>query len=148
MAKILVVDDSITAAKFVELVLSSNGHTPALAADGDEALARLNAENFDLIILDIVMPRKNGYQLCRESKHKEQYMYIPVIMFTCKSMAADKFWAMRQGANDYLTKPCTAEALMGVVDKHVRSMGNEDIKPQEIPGLQRATQNSSYRFNR
>ena len=147
MAKILVVDDSITAAKFVELVLSSNGHTPALAADGDEALARLNAENFDLIILDIVMPRKNGYQLCREIKHKEQYRDIPVIMLTSKNMDADKFWAIRQGANDYLTKPCTAEALMGVVDKHVRSMRKEDDKPQEIPGLQIAAQNSYYRFN-
>jgi twitching motility two-component system response regulator PilH len=147
MAKILVVDDSITAAKFVELVLSSNGHTPALAADGDEALARLNAENFDLIILDVIMPRKNGYQLCREIKHKEQYRDIPVIMLTSKNMDADKFWAIRQGANDYLTKPCTAEALMGVVDKHVRSMRKEDSKPQEIPGLQIAAQNSSYRFN-
>ena len=65
VAKILVVDDSITVAKFVEMVLTAEGHSMAFALDGDEAIARIKNEKYDLLILDVVMPRKNGYQLCR-----------------------------------------------------------------------------------
>ncbi len=146
MGKILVVDDSITAAKFVESVLLSAGHAPVLASDGDEAVARLAAEKFDLIILDVVMPKKNGYQLCREIKHTDQYKDIPVVMLTTKSLDADKFWAARQGADDYLIKPCNPDALLRVVNKYLGNRAN-DVNPGEPAGRKEKSEIHSYRFN-
>src|SRR5664279_1650192 len=139
VAKILVVDDSITVAKFVEMVLTAEGHSMAFALDGDEAIARIKNEKYDLLILDVVMPRKNGYQLCREIKNNEQYKSIPVIMLTTKGTESDKFWGMRQGANEYLTKPCNPEALVGAVNKYVHdtilsgNKGLADARQREMP---------------
>jgi twitching motility two-component system response regulator PilH len=154
MAKILVVDDSVTVAKFVEMVLTAEGHSLAFALDGDEAIVQLNNDKYDLLILDVVMPRKNGYQLCREIKNNEQYKEIPVIMLTTKGLDSDRFWGMRQGANEYLTKPCTPEALVGVVNKYVRSMMSlenkrpaADTRPRETAAFKEAPRNPFYRFN-
>jgi twitching motility two-component system response regulator PilH len=139
VAKILVVDDSITVAKFVEMVLTAEGHSMAFALDGDEAIARIKNEKYDLLILDVVMPRKNGYQLCREIKNNEQYKSIPVIMLTTKGTESDKFWGMRQGANEYLTKPCNPEALVGAVNKYVHdtilsgTKGLADARQRDMP---------------
>jgi twitching motility two-component system response regulator PilH len=147
MSKILIVDDSITAAKFVETVLVAAGHMPVLASDGDEALVKITAEKFDLIFLDVVMPKKNGYQLCREIKHKDQYKDIPVVMLTTKSMDSDKFWAMRQGADDYLIKPCTPEALLGVVNKYMGRRTDEEDKPRELSSLKENQKTPPYRVD-
>ncbi len=123
MAKILVVDDSVTAAKSVEMILSSEGHSLFFAVSGEEALERIKTETFDLIILDVVMPGKNGYQVCREIKSREESRKIPVIMLTTKGLDADRFWGVRQGADEYLTKPCEPEALKSAVHKYI------DTKP-------------------
>jgi twitching motility two-component system response regulator PilH len=153
VAKILVVDDSITVAKFVEMVLTAEGHSMAFALDGDEAIARIKNEKYDLLILDVVMPRKNGYQLCREIKNNEQYKSIPVIMLTTKDTESDKFWGMRQGANEYLTKPCNPEALVVAVNKYVHDTilsGNKvlaDARQREMPTFKEVTKNPFYRFN-
>lgn len=153
MAKILVVDDSITVAKFVEMVLTAEGHSLAFALDGDEAIARLKNDKYDLLILDVVMPRKNGYQLCREIKNNDQYKNIPVIMMTTKGTDADKFWGMRQGADEYLTKPCNPEALVGAVNKYVRNMmplenmRPADTRPREMAAFKEVPKNPFYRFN-
>jgi twitching motility two-component system response regulator PilH len=101
------------------MVLTEAGHTITFAIDGEEALLRLKDDVFDIIILDVVMPRKNGYQLCREIKTTPQYKAVPVIMMTTKNQDADKFWGMRQGADEYLVKPCTEEALLEAVNKHL-----------------------------
>jgi twitching motility two-component system response regulator PilH len=87
--------------------------------DGEEALLRLRDGLFDLIILDVVMPKKNGYQLCRELKTTPQYSNIPIIMMTTKNQDFDKFWGMRQGADEYLTKPCSEEDLLRAVNKYL-----------------------------
>src|SRR5512143_376532 len=153
MAKILIVDDSITVAKFVEMVLTAEGHSLAFALDGDEAIARLKNDRYDLLILDVVMPRKNGYQLCREIKNNEQYKNMPVIMMTTKDTDADKFCGMRQGADEYLTKPCSPEALVCAVNKYVRSMMPEenkrlaDTRPRGMAVFKEVSKNPFYRFN-
>src|ERR1700690_3571186 len=153
MAKILVVDDSITVAKFVEMVLTAEGHSMAFALDGDEAITRIKNEKYDLLILDVVMPRKNGYQLCREIKNNEQYKSIPVIMLTTKGTESDKFWGMRQGANEYLTKPCNPEALVGAVNRYVHKTilsgnnGPAATRPPEIPPFKEESRSPFYRFN-
>ena len=153
VAKILVVDDSITVAKFVEMVLTAEGHSMAFALDGGEAIARIKNEKYDLLILDVVMPRKNGYPLCREIKNNEQYKSIPVIMLTTKGTESDKFWGMRQGANEYLTKPCNPEALVVAVNKYVHdtiltgNKGLADARQREMPTFKEASKNPFYRFN-
>jgi twitching motility two-component system response regulator PilH len=152
MAKILVVDDSITVAKFVEMVLTSEGHSLAFALDGDEAITRIKNEKYDLLILDVVMPRKNGFQLCREIRNNEQYKNIPVIMLTTKGTDSDIFWGMRQGANEYLTKPCNPEALVGAVNKYVcNTVSVENKRPADTRsremGAFKAPRNPFYRFN-
>lgn len=119
MARILVVDDSVTAAKSVEMILSSEGHSLFFAVSGEEALEKLKNDTFDLIILDVVMPGKNGYQVCREIKSREESKKIPVIMLTTKGLDADRFWGKRQGADEYLTKPCDPQALKGAVNKYL-----------------------------
>ncbi|HMK60683.1 MAG TPA: response regulator [Dissulfurispiraceae bacterium] len=117
MAKILIADDSLTVAKYVETVLKAEGHSLSMVTNGEEALDRIRNDNFDLLILDVVMPRKNGYQVCREIKNSERYKTIPVIMLTTKELDHDKFWGFKQGANEYLTKPCSPEELLGAVNK-------------------------------
>lgn len=129
MARILVVDDSMTASKYVERVLAAQGHSLAFATDGEEAESKLINELFDLLILDVVMPKKNGFQLCRELKSNDRYKGIPIIMLTTKSMDADKFWGIRQGADEYLTKPFRPEDLLGAVNKYVGSPVRKENDP-------------------
>ncbi|MGO9378902.1 MAG: response regulator [Dissulfurispiraceae bacterium] len=153
MANILIVDDSITVVKFMEMILTAEGHSLAFALDGDEAISRLESDKFDLLILDVVMPGKNGYQLCREIKNNEQYKDIPVIMLSTKGTDSDKFWGMRQGANEYLSKPCNPETLVRVVNKYVgnlMSLENKrpaDTRMLDMSALKEPSTNPFYRFN-
>jgi CheY-like chemotaxis protein len=140
IARILVVDDSITVAKFTEMVLSARGHEITFAMDGEECIQKLNSRPIDIIILDVVMPGKNGFQLCREIKSNKQFGDIPIIMMTTKSQEADKFWGMRQGANAYLVKPCAEEVLINTVNKYAPlsdpaevMSGPVVLKPQAEP---------------
>jgi twitching motility two-component system response regulator PilH len=139
MANILVVDDSITISKYIEMVLTAEGHNLTFAVDGVDAESKLKQDRFDLIITDVVMPRKNGFQLCRELKNNIQYKDIPIIMLTTKSLDVDKFWGLRQGANEYLLKPCKSDALIGAVNKYVNS------KPREAEVVPAPTTNSLLR---
>ena len=87
--------------------------------DGEAAEAKAKSEKFDLIILDVIMPKKNGFQVCREIKTYEQTKNIPIIMVTSKDQESDKFWGMKQGADEYLTKPFKSEDLLKTVKKYV-----------------------------
>lgn len=117
MAKILIADDSQTDAKFIESVLGKSGHHLSFAKDGEETEKMVQSEHFDLIILDIVMPKKNGFQLCREFKKNEKTKNIPIIVLTSKSQESDKLWGIKQGADAYLTKPCVPIELVSLVKK-------------------------------
>jgi CheY-like chemotaxis protein len=133
IARILVVDDSITVAKFTEMILAAAGHEIIFAMDGIECMQKLraSASEIDLIILDVVMPGKNGFQLCREIKSSKEFGHLPVIMMTTKGQDADKFWGKRQGADAYLVKPCPEELLLGTV----RQYAPEPIVEQAGPSL-------------
>jgi twitching motility two-component system response regulator PilH len=87
--------------------------------DGEAAEEKLKVEKVDLIILDVIMPKKNGFQVCRDIKTNEQLKNIPVIMVTSKDQESDKFWGMKQGADEYLTKPFKAEDLLKAVKKYI-----------------------------
>ncbi|MCX5719676.1 MAG: response regulator [Nitrospirae bacterium] len=119
MARILIVDDSPTDIKFIESALAVTRHDLFVAKDGEEAEKMVRSEPFDLIILDVVMPKKSGFQLCRDFKRDEKLKNIPIIMFTQRDQESDKQWGQKQGADDYLTKPCEPIDLLIAVKKHL-----------------------------
>jgi twitching motility two-component system response regulator PilH len=105
---ILVVDDSPTEMKLVVAALQSKGYRVITAVDGDDALDKATREQPRLILLDVVMPKKNGYQVCRALKTTPATQHIKVMMLTTKNQDADKFWGMKQGADAYLSSRSTA----------------------------------------
>ena len=115
--KILVVDDSPTEALFLSEILGKNGFKVTVAADSDQAMGKLEAEAFDLILMDVVMPGQNGYQATRAIKKDDRFKDIPVIMCTTKGLETDRVGGMRQGASDYIVKPVKAEELLDKIAK-------------------------------
>jgi twitching motility two-component system response regulator PilH len=110
--KILVVDDSKTELHHLSEVLGKRGYTVRTAENGEEAMRRLAEEKPDLILMDVVMPGQNGFQLTRSITRDPRYAGVPVIMCTSKNQETDKVWGMRQGARDYIVKPVSTEELM------------------------------------
>ena len=113
--KILVVDDSKTELHHMTELLLKRGYSVRTAESGDEALKRLAEDKPDLILMDVVMPGQNGFQLTRTITRDPRYAGLPVIMCTSKNQETDKVWGMRQGARDYITKPVDATELMAKI---------------------------------
>lgn len=112
---ILVVDDSPTERFAITEVLTSHGYRVITAENGDEAIAKSKSERPDLILMDVVMPGQNGFQLTRAITRDPRYARVPVIMCTSKSQETDKVWGMRQGARDYVVKPVVAGELLAKI---------------------------------
>lgn len=119
MSKILIADDSATDIEYIKSVLSKTGHELFVATDGEETEKMIRNEPFDLLILDVVMPKKNGFQICRDLKKDEKLKHIPVIMLTSKNQMSDKLWAEKQGVEEYIVKPCEPIDLLLAVKKHL-----------------------------
>jgi len=113
--KILLVDDSKTELHYLTDLLSKKGFNVRTAVNGEEAMKRLEEEVPELILMDVVMPGQNGFQLTRSITRDERYAHIPVIMCTSKNQETDKVWGMRQGARDYVVKPVKAEELLAKI---------------------------------
>ncbi len=103
--KILVVDDDIDSLKLIGLMLQRNGYEVIAASVGSQALTKAASEHPDLIILDVMMPDMNGYEVCRSLRKHPETRAIPIIMFTAKTLIDDKVAGFEAGADDYLTKP-------------------------------------------
>jgi twitching motility two-component system response regulator PilH len=103
--KVLIVDDSKTELMFMTDLLQKNGMSVRTAEGAEEAFRRLAEEKPDLILMDVVMPGQNGFQLTRSINRTPEYADIPIILCTSKSLETDRVWGMRQGARDYITKP-------------------------------------------
>ncbi len=114
-AKILVVDDSPTDRFFLSDVLAKKGYTVITAENGQEAMTKVKAERPDLVVLDVVMPGQNGFQVTRALSRDPDTQDIPVILCTSKSNETDRIWGMRQGARSYLVKPVKPEELLARV---------------------------------
>lgn len=110
--KILVVDDSKTELHHLSDILGKKGYSVRTAENGEEAMRRLAEEKPDLILMDVVMPGQNGFQLTRAITRDPRFEGVPVIMCTSKNQETDKVWGMRQGARDYIVKPVNAEELL------------------------------------
>jgi len=119
--KILVVDDSATIRRSAETMLQSAGFNVITAENGFEALSKVARHNPQLIFVDIMMPRLDGYQTCAIIKNNEQYRSTPVIMLTSKDGLFDQARGRVVGSDLYLTKPFTKEELLGAVQQHASS---------------------------
>lgn len=112
IANILLVDDSKTELHHLSDLLTKRGYAVRTAENGVEALRRLEEAKPDLILMDVVMPGQNGFQLTRAITRDPRYADVPVIMCTSKNQETDKVWGMRQGARDYVVKPVDADELI------------------------------------
>ena len=117
MAKtVLVVDDSPSEMQFILKVLGGRGYRLFTATDGEQALEQASQHSPDVIVLDIVLPKKNGFQVCRQIKSSEPPVKTKIIMVSSKNQDSDKFWGKKQGADAYLTKPLNAVDLAAAVE--------------------------------
>ena len=112
---ILLVDDSKTELHFLSDVLTKRGFAVRTAENGEEAMRRLGEGKPDLILMDVVMPGQNGFQLTRAITRDPRFVDVPVIMCTSKNQETDKVWGMRQGARDYIVKPVDADELVAKI---------------------------------
>jgi twitching motility two-component system response regulator PilH len=113
--KILVVDDSKTELMFLTDLLVKNGFSVKTAENAEDALRRLAEDKPELILMDVVMPGQNGFQLTRSIARDPLYADIPIMMCTSKTQETDRVWGMRQGARDYITKPVDVGELMAKI---------------------------------
>lgn len=120
MAKtILVVDDSPSEVKLIVSTLKDKGYNLVVATDGEEALERAIQHRPDLVVLDVVLPKRNGFQVCRQLKTAPDSAKTKVIMVSSKSQDSDRFWGLKQGADAYLTKPLDPAELISTVAKNL-----------------------------
>jgi twitching motility two-component system response regulator PilH len=112
---ILVVEDSPTMRRQIADILEQNGYHVITAADGEEALQQARQHHPELIVLDIVLPKKNGFQVCRSVKSDPE-LAIKILMLTAKNQEKDRVWGQRQGADLFLAKPVDPEVLLDAVN--------------------------------
>lgn len=117
MSKIVVVDDSYAELQLIEGYLKSANHTVVPYPNTDKLEDKLALDKPDLIVLDVVMPGRNGFQACRDLKSDDRFKGIPIVLCTSKGQESDKFWGQQQGANGYVVKPFKAEDLVAAVKR-------------------------------
>jgi CheY-like chemotaxis protein len=120
-ATILVVDDNRDNVEILRAFLESRGYLVAEAADGQAALAKLEEVNPDLVLLDVMMPGMDGWQVCRTIKNHPSFGRTRVVMVTAKGGYEDKFEGMRAGADDYLVKPVDLAELTEKVSRNLEA---------------------------
>lgn len=116
---ILLVDDSPTNISAMVAALRDKGCRLVTAVDGESAIQIARDQQPDLVLLDVILPRMNGFQVCRQLKTTPDTRDIKIILVTSKSQESDRFWGMKQGADEYLTKPYTNDQLLASVARHV-----------------------------
>jgi twitching motility two-component system response regulator PilH len=112
ITKILIVDDSPTERYYLTDILVKNGFSVSTADSGEDALAKIRAERPQLILMDVVMPGANGFQVTRSIARDPDLADVPVIICSSKNQETDRIWGMRQGARDYLVKPVDPALLL------------------------------------
>lgn len=115
--KILLVDDEQDMVYAVKMQLEANGFKVLTAQDGQEGLDKARKENPDLIILDLMLPKIDGYKVCRMLKFDEKYKNIPVIIYTARAQEADEKLGYEVGANAYMTKPFDPKKLLAKINE-------------------------------
>jgi CheY-like chemotaxis protein len=133
---VLVIDDSPTITKVVQLVLTKAGYQVQTAADGEQGLVAVRAQRPELILLDFVMPRMNGYQFCRELAADAKLRDIPVILMSAKGDQVGERFVKVMGIVDYITKPFSPEAITAVVQHAIGkyAAGHDEENPSLVTG--------------
>ena len=128
MATILVADDHPQIASVLAEYLKKEGHTPILAVDGEEALALFAQKKPDAVLLDVMMPKLDGFAVCREIRKTSA---VPVIMITARGEDFEKIMGLDIGADDYIVKPFSPTEVMARVRAVLRRMGKSDAQPEQ-----------------
>ena len=113
----MVVDDAYADLRLMESILRSAGHQVLSYLDGERLEDKLALELPDVLLLDVVMPNRNGYDILRHLKKDERTRHTPVVLVTCRAEESDRLWGKRQGADEYVTKPFTPAELLTVVTR-------------------------------
>lgn len=121
MGTALVVDDSATERQIISSCLKQEGINVLIATSGEEALEQLKTATPDLIVLDVVLPGRSGFEICRELKTEAATSSIPIIICSTKGSEMDKFWGMKQGADAYISKPIDQEEFMRTVKQLLKA---------------------------
>ncbi len=117
--KILIVDDEVDLVETVRFPLEMEGYHVLVSYNGEDALNQARKENPDLILLDLMLPKLDGYKVCRLLKFDDRYKHIPILMLTAKTQEKDKALGMETGANEYITKPFEMDDLLKKVKKYL-----------------------------
>lgn len=120
MSTVLVVEDSPSQREMIADLLQQSGLKVIVASDGMEALQRIQLSCPDLVVLDIVMPRMNGYEVCRRLKTDPKTQNVLVVICSSKTEEFDRYWGMKQGADAYVAKPFETNELVGTVKQLLR----------------------------
>jgi two-component system alkaline phosphatase synthesis response regulator PhoP len=117
--KILIVDDEVDLVETVRFPLEMEGFNVLVSYNGEDALNKARKESPDLIILDLMLPKLDGYKVCRLLKFDEKYKHIPILMLTAKTQEKDKILGMETGADEYITKPFEMDELLEKVKTYL-----------------------------
>jgi len=115
MGKVMVVDDAYSELQVMETILRSGGHDVLTYLDGEQLEEKIVKERPDVVLLDIVMPKRNGFEVLRSLRKDERTKQTRVVVVSSKNQESDRVWGMRQGADEYLPKPFTSEQLLTIV---------------------------------
>lgn len=131
MSKILVADDDQNICELLRLYIEKEGFSVSIANDGEQAIRRFNEETPDLVILDVMMPALDGWQVCREIRKKSN---CPIIMLTAKSETFDKVLGLELGADDYVVKPFDSKEIVARIKAVLRRLNNahNDANEREV----------------
>ena len=122
-ATILVIEDEAGIARMIQVLLEARGFATVVTYSGDEALRHLAEQSVDLVLLDVMMPGMDGYEVCRRIKGDPRWRHVPVIMLTAKDTTRDKIHGLEVGADDYITKPFNTDELVARIRVLLRIQG-------------------------
>jgi CheY-like chemotaxis protein len=132
--KILVVDDEPPIVRLMEFILARQGHDMVVAVNGEEALARVREHKPDLVLLDIMMPRIDGYEVARQLRADAEHGDIAIIMLSAKAQEEDIRKGMEVGVNEYITKPFSPEHLVHVVSGYLSRLSAQKSETKTKEG--------------
>jgi DNA-binding response OmpR family regulator len=139
--RILIVDDEKDIVESIQFRLEYEGFECLVAYDGEEALLKAKGENPDLILLDVMLPKMNGYKVCRLLKFDEGYKHIPIIMLTAKTQETDKLMGKETSADEYVCKPFKMDELVEMIRNYLQETPPDTEHPrnkaQDMGGLGR-----------
>jgi len=130
--KILIVDDEKDIVKMLDYNLKKEGFRTVIAHDGEDALRSANKEHPDLVLLDLMLPGRDGLEVCKSLKNDQKTARIPIIMLTAKTQEADKIVGLELGADDYVTKPFSPRELVARIKAVLRRGNDKERLPETL----------------